>query len=127
MKGKNKMIVGIGTDMIEIERVVKACEKEAFLLRVFSSDEQKLIKEDPGKSADNFAVKEAVAKMFGTGFWGIKPKEIEVLRDPLGKPYINLYGEAERRAKEQEIQVIHTSITNTKKYASAFVVGERVE
>ena len=127
MKGKNKMIVGIGTDMIEIERVVKACENEAFLLRVFSSDEQKLIKEDPGKSADNFAVKEAVAKMFGTGFRGIKPKEIEVLRDPLGKPYINLYGEAERRAKEQEIQVIHTSITNTKKYASAFVVGERVE
>lgn len=37
------MIVGIGTDMIEIERVVKACEKEAFLLRVFSSDEQKLV------------------------------------------------------------------------------------
>ena len=127
MKGKNKMIVGIGTDMIEIERVVKACEKEAFLLRVFSSAEQKLIKEDPGKSADNFAVKEAVAKMFGTGFRGIKPKEIKVLRDPLGKPYVNLYGEAERRAQEQEIQVIHTSMTNTKKYASAFVVGERVE
>ena len=40
------MIIGIGTDMIEIQRVVKACEKEAFLLRVFSEAEQRLIEQD---------------------------------------------------------------------------------
>lgn len=118
------MIAGIGTDMIEIERVVKACEKEAFLLKYFTSKEIALISLDRKKSADNFAVKEAVAKMFGTGFRGISPIEIEVLRDMLGKPVVHLHGKALQKAEEQNIQKVHASISNTKKYASAFVVGE---
>lgn len=118
------MIIGIGTDMIEIERVVKACEKEAFLLRAFTSEEVLLIKKDPRKSADNFAVKEAVSKMFGTGFQGISLSEIEVLRDSLGKPYVNLYGNAQKLLKQLGIKKIHVSITNTRDFAQAFVVGE---
>lgn len=121
------MIVGIGTDMIEIERVVKACEKEAFLLRAFSMEEQRLIKSNITKAADNFAVKEAVAKVFGTGFRGIKLNEIEVLRDPLGKPYVNLYGAAKELAKQLQLRQLHVSITNTREFASAFVVGESEE
>lgn len=123
-KRKNKMIIGIGTDMIEIQRVVKACEKEAFLLRVFSEAEQKLIEQDKKKAADNFSVKEAIVKMFGTGFRKVKPVEIEVLRDALGKPYVQLYGNAECLAKEQKITHVHVSITNTKEFSSAFVIGE---
>lgn len=118
------MIIGIGTDMVEIERVVKACEKEAFLLRAFSMEEQKLIAGSIAKAADNFAVKEAVVKMFGTGFRGIKLNEIEVLRDSLGKPYVNLYGAAKEMAEQLQLNRIHVSITNTKELASAFVVGE---
>lgn len=118
------MIIGIGTDMIEIHRVVKACEKEAFLLRVFSASERKLIQSDVKKAADNFAVKEAVVKMFGTGFRNVKPCEIEVLRDSLGKPYVNLYGEAKQLAKQQNITQVHVSITNTKEFSSVFVIGE---
>ena len=118
------MIIGIGTDMIEIERVVRACEKEAFLLRAFTNEEILLIKKDNRKSADNFAVKEAVSKMFGTGFHGIALSEIEVLRDSMGKPYVNLYGNAEKMAKQMGIEMIHVSITNTKELAEAFVVGE---
>lgn len=118
------MIIGIGTDMIEIERVVKACEKEAFLLRAFTSEEVLLIKKDARKSADNFAVKEAVSKMFGTGFQGISLSEIEVLRDDKGKPYVNLYGNAKRLSKQLGIKKIHVSITNTRDLAEAFVVGE---
>lgn len=118
------MIIGIGTDMIEIERVVKACEKEAFLLRAFTSEEILLIKKHGPKSADNFAVKEAVSKMFGTGFQGISLLEIEVLRDSLGKPYVNLYGNAKKMAVELGIKKIHVTITNTKELAQAFVVGE---
>lgn len=121
------MIIGIGTDMVEIERVVKACEKEAFLLRAFSIKEQKMIARSIAKAADNFVVKEAVAKMFGTGFRGIKLNEIEVLRDSLGKPYVNLYGTAKEKAKELRVKRIHVSITNTKELASAFVVGEDEE
>lgn len=121
------MIIGIGTDMVEIERVVKACEKEAFLLRVFSVDEQKMIESSMTKAADNFAVKEAVVKMFGTGFRGIRPNEIEVLRDNLGKPYVNLYGAAKKMAEQLQLKQIHVSITNTRKLSSAFVVGEGAE
>lgn len=52
------------------------------------------------------------------------PVDIEVLRDELGKPYVNLYGGAAERAKEAGAQVIHVSITNTKEYAQAFAVAE---
>lgn len=121
------MVIGIGTDMIEIERVVKACEKELFLKKYFTEKEIKMICIDSTKAADNFAVKEAVAKMFGTGFRKIIPAEIEVLRDELGCPYINLFGEAKELSIKKRVQKIHVSISNTKKYASAFVVGESVD
>lgn len=118
------MIIGIGNDMIEIDRVVKACEKEAFLRKCFTEKEQELIRLDVKKAADNFAVKEAVAKMFGTGFREIVPIEIECLRDKLGKPYVNLYGRTLEMGQERSLKTVHVSISNTKKYASAFVVGE---
>lgn len=118
------MIVGIGTDLIEIERVVRACERRAFLLRVFSKQEQENIEKHKHMAADNFAVKEAVVKMFGEGFRGIKPNEIEVLRDELGKPYVNLYGEAKKRKEQLGITKVHVTISNTKELSSAYVIGE---
>lgn len=118
------MIVGIGTDMIEIERVIKACKNPRFIEKCYTKQEAASIAKDKKKSADNFAVKEAVAKMFGTGFRGISPMDIEVMRDELGKPFVQLYGNALELAREKQIEKIHVSITNTKKYASAFVVGE---
>lgn len=118
------MIIGIGTDMIEIDRVVKACQKEAFLMRYFTSNERQLIQSDKKKAADNFAVKEAVVKVFGTGFGKIEPIEVECLRDALGKPYVRLYGKAKAIGECMGLCKMHVSITNTKKYASAFAVGE---
>lgn len=118
------MITGIGVDLIEINRVIKACEKESFLKRCYTEDEIELIKQDPTKAADNFAVKEAVSKMFGTGFKGISLPEIEVLRDSSGKPYVNLYGKALELAARQRVGRIFVSISNTKEYSNAFVVGE---
>lgn len=120
------MVSGIGIDLIEIERVAKACEREGFLKRCFTDDEINLIGERWAKAAGNFVVKEAVAKMFGTGFRGISLKEIEVLRNEIGKPYVNLYGKAAELAREQNITTIHVSITNTKEYANAFVIGENL-
>lgn len=118
------MILGIGTDFIEINRVLKACEKESFLKRIYTEEEIKLGQLDRWKFADNFAVKESVSKMIGTGFREIKPIEIEVLRDSLGKPYVNLYGRCNELAKHLGIIRIHVTISNTKDYSLAFVVGE---
>lgn len=118
------MIVGIGTDLIEIDRIKKACEKEAFLLRVYTEEECRQAGKNSSRLAGNFAVKEAVAKVLGTGFRTFGPREIEVLRDGLGKPYVNLYGEAGVLAERLGIAAIHVSISNTKEAAVAFAVGE---
>ena len=84
------MLIGVGCDLIEIERVKKACEKEAFLTRIYTERERRQAKGDPRVLAGTFAVKEAVAKVFGTGFRDFMPVHVEVLRDPLGKPYVCL-------------------------------------
>lgn len=118
------MITGVGTDLIEIERIRKACAKEAFLTRVYTEEECRQAGKNISRLAGNFAVKEAVAKVFGTGFSGFGPREIEVLRNEAGKPYVKLYGEADALAKKLGIRKIHVSITNTSLNAAAFAVGE---
>lgn len=118
------LITGIGVDLVEIDRISKACEKEAFIRRCFTENEIRLIDKNWQRAAGNFAVKEAVAKMLGTGFRGFFLTDIEVLRDELGKPYVNLFGKAADLAKAQGVTTIHVSISNTKDLANAFVVGE---
>lgn len=118
------MIIGIGVDLIEVDRVIKACEKKRFLEKYYTKNEIKMVQVDKTKAADNFAVKEAVVKMFGTGFRGISPVEIEVLRDLLGKPYVILYGKAKEKSFELGIHQIHVSISNTKLYSVAYIIGE---
>ena len=61
------MIVGIGTDLIEIERI-KACEKEAFLVRVYTEEERRAGWGEGVPARRRFCGKEAVSKVFGTGF-----------------------------------------------------------
>lgn len=119
------MIVGIGMDMVEIERVEKACRRGAFLRRIYTEAEQELIGDCFRIAAGNFAVKEAVAKVFGTGFSKrCMPREIEVLRDSFGKPYVSLFGKTLETMKELSIDQIHVSISNTKELACAYAVGE---
>ena len=115
------MILGVGTDLVEIDRMRKACEKEYFVSRTFTEAESRQAGGSASKLAGSFAVKEAVAKVFGTGFRTFMPGDIEVLRDELGKPYVRLYGGAfEKMGMEQ----IHVSISNTNGLAMAFAVGE---
>ncbi|MBE5971769.1 MAG: holo-[acyl-carrier-protein] synthase [Lachnoclostridium sp.] len=118
------MLTGVGCDLIEIERMKKACEKEAFLLRVYTEEERRQADGRPSVLAGTFAVKEAVAKVLGTGFRTFMPKDVEVLRDELGKPYVLLHGNAEKLAEEKKIKRIEVSISDTKEYAMAFAVGE---
>lgn len=118
------MIIGVGTDLIEIERVRKACEKEAFLMRVYTETERRQAGEKASRLAGDFAVKEAVSKVFGTGFRGFYPNDIEVIRDENGKPFVKLHGAAKVISDKMRINKIHVSITNTKTLAMAYAVGE---
>lgn len=121
------MIVGVGTDLIEIARVGKACEKQAFLSRIYTQEECRKFGGNAARLAGNFAVKEAVAKAFGTGFRNFWPADIEVLRDDMGKPFVRLFGGALERARELGVGTVHVSITNTREYAAAFAVAETKE
>lgn len=121
------MIVGIGTDLIEIDRIKKACEKDSFLNRVYTEKERELFGRKIPSLAGNFAVKEAVSKCFGTGFRKFELTDIEVLRDELGKPYVNLYGSAFALADKLKVKKVHVSITNVSEYAQAFAVMEGEE
>lgn len=118
------MIKGIGMDMIEISRIEKACEKEHFLNRIFTAEEVIRFRKFPVRLAGNFAVKEAVAKALGTGFRSFLPNHVEVLRDELGKPYVNLYGPARELQEKLGITSIFVTITNEKEYACAVAVAE---
>lgn len=120
------MVIGIGTDIIEVARVKKACTSAAFVNRIYTKKELELIESDSGKFVTNFAVKEAVSKVLGTGFRKVMPIEIEVLRRESGQPYVNLYGEALLRMKELDIDEILVTISDTKEYAVAYVIGQKL-
>ncbi|MFA5527480.1 MAG: holo-ACP synthase [Peptostreptococcales bacterium] len=123
------MIKGIGTDIVEIKRIghIINKNKETFMRKVFSDREWEYYKENNFRTesiAAGFASKEAVMKVLGIGFRGISFKDIEVLRDYLGKPYVNLSGEAFKLACDQDILSVHLSISHSKEYAIAFAIGE---
>ena len=117
-------IIGIGTDVIEIDRVISYCEKNSFLNKYYTEAERKIIEKRKNRAATNFAGKEAVVKAFGTGFLNCMPGDIEVLRDDCGKPYVNLLGRAKKLAEDRGIVKIHISLSDTDKIATAFVVAE---
>lgn len=118
------MIFGVGSDLIEIGRVLKACERETFSCRVFTKNERREAFGSEKRLAGDFAVKEAVVKAFGTGFGSIRPGDIEVLRDVSGRPFVNLSGKAKEFADSHGIDNIQVSISDAGELAIAFAVAE---
>ncbi|MBE7026655.1 MAG: holo-[acyl-carrier-protein] synthase [Ruminococcaceae bacterium] len=121
------MIVGIGTDIVKIDRINKACENPRFLEEYFSGRENTFFRTKKNMTlsvANNFAAKEAFSKALGTGVRGFSMREVEVLRDELGKPYIELCGKALECAKKINAKNIHVTLSNTDTDAIAFVVLE---
>ncbi len=118
------MIFGVGSDLIEIARVLKACERETFSCRVFTENERREAFGSEKRLAGDFAVKEAVVKAFGIGFGSIRPGDIEVLRNVSGKPYVNLSGKAKEFADSRGIDNIQVSISDTGELVLAFAVAE---
>lgn len=116
------MIVGLGTDIILINRVVKSCENKHFLNKYFSENEILLINKNKKISASNFCVKESFVKALGTGFRNIDAKNIEVLRDELGKPYINLLGDLKNKVNSD--LKIFVTISHSDEYVTSTVIIE---
>jgi len=119
------MIKGIGTDIIEIERIKQAVNEHGtkFLNRIFTKRELAYC-EKRGKLrfpelSVRFAAKEAYSKALGTGMKGIKWNEIEVLNNDLGKPHIALKGKIMRN--------IHVSLSHSANSANAIVIIEETK
>ena len=122
------MIIGIGCDIIEINRVEKAVQSDSFKKRVFTEAEiaycESRGKQQFASFAARFAAKEAVLKAFGTGLRGGELVEIEVLNDELGCPQLNLRGYYEELAKSKGVVKIHVTLSHSKDSAMAYVVLE---
>ncbi|EHJ02306.1 Holo-(acyl-carrier-protein) synthase [Clostridium sp. DL-VIII] len=121
------MIIGIGTDIIEINRIEKAVNRtKNFIIKSFTNSEIEYFNSKGLKSniiAGNFAAKEAVSKALGTGFRGFGLKDIEILRDSLGKPVVHLSDKLYKLIDIKEFN-IHISISHSKENAIAYAVME---
>ena len=124
------MIVGLGVDLIEIERVKHAHLKhgQRFIDRLFTPAEAAycLKKKDPYPSlAGRFAAKEAVIKAFSHGFGGRwKWTHIEVVRQVSGKPTLKFTGIMEELRVQRNIDRVHLTIAHSKRDATATVIFE---
>ena len=123
---KGSMIRGIGTDIVEIDRISNAIKKEFFLKKAFNDSEIDMAvgRKKDSFLAGNFATKEAFVKALGTGFRGVELKDLAVLRDELGKPFIKICNNLNRHLQGIDENKIHVSISNTDSLAIAMVVIE---
>lgn len=124
------MIVGTGIDLVEIERIQRSVDRfgKRFLDRVYTEPEQAycLRKRNAAESlAARFAAKEAAAKALGTGIsHGVSWLEIEVVREPSGRPTLRFHGRALEWAKRLNSHRAALSLTHTGTLAMANVVLE---
>ncbi len=126
------MIVGIGTDIIEIERVDRLLRRhgDRFLRLCFTDGERAyaLARKNASQHlAARIAAKEAVMKALGTGWGrGVRWRDIEVRREPGQAPRVVLSGGAARRARSVGAAHVHLSLSHLRGEAIAFVVAEGV-
>jgi len=130
------VIIGIGSDLIDIRRVEKSLERfgTRFTGRCFTAVEQ--AKSDGRKNraasyAKRFAAKEACSKALGTGLaQGVFWKDMGVVNLPSGKPTMVLTGGAAERlalmVPQGHAAIIHLTITDDYPLAQAFVIIESI-
>ncbi|WP_024850779.1 holo-ACP synthase [Hydrogenovibrio kuenenii] len=124
------MIVGIGTDIVEIARISSLLSKrgEVFAHKILSSIEMKEFAAQMHPEiylAKRWAAKEAIAKALGTGFSnGVTFGEMTIGHTDLGQPLVKLHGKTLALSEERQIKYWSISISDEKHYAIAFVVAE---
>ena len=123
------MIVGLGTDIVEIVRIGEMIDRhgEAFLNRIYTQEEIRYCQKRKHCNeafAGRWAAKEAVMKALGTGFIrGIGWQDIEILAEKSGKPYVNIKGGAGEHAKKIGVERILITISHCRAYATATAIG----
>jgi holo-[acyl-carrier protein] synthase len=125
------VILGTGIDMVEIERVARSIERYGtrFLERVYTAGEiaycQRKRRNAAESFAARFAAKEAAAKALGTGIgFGVTWREMEVGREPAGRPLLLLHGRAAEIAAALGVRHSSLSITHTGTQSMALVILE---
>ena len=125
------MIVGIGTDIVEVDRIRESHEKFGvkFLDRILRPPERKycLSHTDPAPHiAARFAAKEAIAKAFGTGIGeSLGWRDMEIVREDSGKPTAKIHGQAQSLLQQIGATQLHISLSHTRQHATATAVLER--
>ncbi|CAM2870972.1 holo-ACP synthase [Vibrio diazotrophicus] len=124
------MIVGLGTDIAEIERIEKAFNRsgEAFAQRILTESELEVftnLKQKGRYLAKRFAAKEAASKALGTGIaHGVSFQDFEISNDENGKPVLTLSGKAQQIAQASSVRSVHLTISDERHYAVATVILE---
>ena len=123
-------IIGIGTDITECKRIARmlARHPESFTERVFTDAENAYCSRGKRQSAEHYtgrwAAKEAILKALGTGWSsGITWRDIEILNEPGGKPFVQLTGAAAEIARVKGITEIQVSISHCVSHAVAFAIA----
>ena len=125
------MAVLCGVDIVEIDRIKSSFDScgDSFRDRIFTCNEinycesKKTVRFE--SYAARFAAKEAVSKAFGTGIGnGLGWKDMEILNDPKGKPYVVLHERARELFEEMKARGISLSLSHCKSYAVAYAVIE---
>lgn len=126
------MIVGVGVDLVDVERMARSLGSRwghRVVERVFTDDEIAACERSahPAEGyAARFAAKEALAKALGTGFTkGVTPRGIRVHGKEREAPRITLTGRTLKVAESLKVDRIHVSLSHTKSTACAYVVIER--
>ena len=124
------MIVGIGVDVVEVERIAAALEHhgERFIERIFIQEEAAYCRRSarpPERFATRFAAKEAALKALGVGWrQGLRLLDVVVSANRLGAPSIEFKGTALERSREIGVERIHVSLSHGRHVAVAQVVLE---
>jgi holo-[acyl-carrier protein] synthase len=120
-------LIGVGTDLVEIERFRLAMQRRASLPERLFSDEERAYAfrhRDPApRLAARFGAKEAVMKALGVGLGAFKLRDVEVVRHRSGAPFVALYGRAATLAEERGVTDWHLSLTHTDLVAMAVAVA----
>lgn len=122
------MLIGVGIDIIEIERIKKAMENSLFAKRFFTELEKEYCERKNNQKfasyAARFAAKEAFVKSLGSGFRKGQFTDISVENNELGCPNIVLNGYYLDLVKKRNIKKIHLSLSHSKQWAVAQVILE---
>ena len=124
------MIYGIGTDIVKISRITKMKSLSSFAEKILSLNELEIASQYKNDNlikylAKQFAAKEAISKAFGTGIRKpILMKDIEIMRDKIGKPYLNPLAEVKKTILDLGITKSHVSLADESEYVIAFAILE---